>query len=155
MRDSMDRCPVPEIMWTTSWAWRRLRRRWQLLGGADGAVYPFGDAMSHGDARSVAHLDVPIVGMAVDPVTGGYWEVGADGCVFSYGAPFHGSAGNLPLDEPNVEMSVAAHGSGYHLVASDGGVFAYGAPFWGSKGGEHLNAPVVGLAVAGAMPSPA
>ena len=29
--------------------------------------------------------------MAIDPATGGYWLVGADGGIFAYGAPFYGA----------------------------------------------------------------
>ncbi len=38
-----------------------------------------------------ARLNAPVVGMAADTATGGYWLVGADGGVFSYGAPFLGA----------------------------------------------------------------
>jgi hypothetical protein len=31
------------------------------------------------------------MGIATDPQTGGYWEVAADGGVFSFGAPYLGS----------------------------------------------------------------
>ncbi|EQD44524.1 hypothetical protein B1B_13490, partial [mine drainage metagenome] len=36
-------------------------------------------------------LDQPVVGMAADAVTGGYWEVASDGGIFSFDAPFHGA----------------------------------------------------------------
>ena len=36
-------------------------------------------------------LAAPVTGMATDPAPGGYWLVGADGGVFSFGAPFYGS----------------------------------------------------------------
>ena len=39
------------------------------------------------------HLSGPIVGMATDTATGGYWEVAADGGVFTFHAPFYGSMG--------------------------------------------------------------
>jgi hypothetical protein len=35
-------------------------------------------------------LDQPVVGMAADEATGGYWLVAADGGVFAFGAPFDG-----------------------------------------------------------------
>jgi len=79
---------------------------------------------------------------------GGYWLVGSDGGVFSFGdAAFDGSAGNLRLVKPVVGMAATHDDGGYWLVASDGGVFTYGdAPFDGSMGGKRLNAPVVGIA---------
>ena len=85
--------------------------------------------------------------MAVDPVTGGYWLVAADGGIFAFDAPFLGSTGAITLNRPVVGMAVAADGSGYWFVASDGGVFAFGVPFHGSTGSFALNEPVVGMAV--------
>ena len=88
-----------------------------------------------------------VVAMATDPTTGGYWVVAADGGVFSFDAPFHGSAGSLPLARPVVGAASTPDGGGYWLVASDGGVFSYGdATFYGSLGGQHLNQPIVGMA---------
>ena len=43
--------------------------------------------------------------MAADPATGGYWEVAADGGIFSFDAPFYGSMGGKPLNQPVVGMS--------------------------------------------------
>ncbi|HEY1651058.1 MAG TPA: Ig-like domain-containing protein [Acidimicrobiales bacterium] len=79
---------------------------------------------------------------------GGYWEVGSDGGIFSYGnAAFYGSAGGTHLNEPIVGMAPTPDGQGYWEVASDGGIFSYGdAAFYGSTGGTHLNKPIVGMA---------
>ena len=116
------------------------------LAGANGKVYVLlGDGKFQGDASSLP-LNAPIVSMAVDPVTGGYWLVGKDGGVFSYGAPFFGSTGSLRLNQPVITMSSTGDGGGYWFTASDGGVFAYGdAQFWGSTGSIRLNQPVVGM----------
>jgi hypothetical protein len=43
--------------------------------------------------------------MAADPATGGYWLVASDGGIFSFGAPFEGSTGNLQLNRPIVGMT--------------------------------------------------
>ncbi len=92
-------------------------------------------------------LDAPIVAMALDAASSGYWLVASDGGVFSFGAAFHGSAGAEHLDAPIVGMAATPDGGGYWLVASDGGIFAYGdAVFHGSAGAEHLDAPIVGMA---------
>jgi hypothetical protein len=82
----------------------------------------------------------------------GYWEVGGDGGVFSFGsAQFYGSMGNKTINAPVVGMASLPTGKGYWLVAKDGGVFAFGsAPFYGSLGGKTLNAPITGMA---AMPT--
>ena len=36
-------------------------------------------------------LNAPVVGMATDDATGGYWLVAGDGGVFAFGAPFLGA----------------------------------------------------------------
>jgi hypothetical protein len=80
--------------------------------------------------------------------TPGYWLVGSDGGIFSFGGtPFYGSAGSLPLRQPIVGMAATADGGGYWLVAADGGVFTYGdAQFHGSTGSLTLNRAIVGMA---------
>jgi hypothetical protein len=114
-----------------------------------GAVYAFGDANYQGGANTLPQINAPIVGISVDSATGGYWEAGSDGGIYSFGAPFHGSAGGIRLNKPVVGISATADGSGYYLVATDGGVFSFNAPFLGSMGGSHLNAPMVGISTAG------
>ena len=61
-----------------------------LFVASDGGVFAFGDAPFDGSAGNLA-LSAPVVGMALDPATGGYWLVGADGGIFSYDAPFYGA----------------------------------------------------------------
>ncbi len=110
-----------------------------------GDVAAFGAATCYG-AMTGKHLNQPIVGMAVDRTTGGYWLVAKDGGVFTFNAPFYGSAGGSPLNQPVVGVAPTLNGTGYYLVASDGGVFTYGdATFAGSTGNIHLNKPVVGM----------
>ena len=108
---------------------------------------------SAGPARAVRPAAATItsthllVASSADPIGGGYWLAATDGGVFSFGAPFEGSAGDLPLRSPVVGIAPSADGRGYRLVAADGGVFAYGdASFLGSMGGSHLNQPIVGMA---------
>ena len=80
--------------------------------------------------------------------TSGYWLVGTDGGIFSYGqAKFLGSTGAMKLNQPIVGMAATPDGRGYWMVASDGGIFSYGtAGFFGSMGGKPLNQPIVGIA---------
>ena len=77
----------------------------------------------------------------------GYWQVAADGGVFTFGsAGFYGSTGSMRLNKPVVGMAVTPDRHGYWLVASDGGVFAFGdAGFYGSTGSMVLNKPIVGM----------
>ena len=111
-----------------------------------GDVAAFGAATCYG-AMTGQHLNQPIVGMAVDRSTGGYWLVAKDGGVFSFNAPFYGSTGGIRLNQPVVGVTPTLNGTGYYLVASDGGVFTYGdATFAGSTGGIRSTSPWWGWA---------
>ncbi len=92
------------------------------------------------------------------PSPHGYWLVGSDGGIFSFGeAQFYGSTGSLHLQRPVVGIVPTADRGGYWLDASDGGVFSYGdTQFYGSIPGlglhpagsgqpNSLNAPIVGM----------
>jgi hypothetical protein len=93
------------------------------------------------------------------PATHGYWLVGGDGGIFSFGsAEFYGSTGSMHLQRPVVGITPTTDGRGYWLVASDGGIFAFGdAGFAGSVPGigiapagtpgtaRKLDAPIVGM----------
>ena len=100
-----------------------------------GGVYAYAGARYYGCLEALpaaAQPGSPVVGIAVDPATGGYWQVAADGGVYSFGAPFHGSMGGHPLNAPVVGIAVDPATGGYWLVAADGGVFSFGAPYYGS-----------------------
>jgi hypothetical protein len=92
-------------------------------------------------------LAAPIVGGATNPAGVGYWMVGSDGGVFSFGdARFFGSTGAVRLNQPVVGMAATADGGGYWLVAADGGIFSFGdARFFGSTGNVRLNQPIVAI----------
>ena len=77
----------------------------------------------------------------------GYRMAAADGGVFSFCEPFHGSMGGVHLNRPIVGMASTPDRGGYWLVASDGGIFSFGdATFHGSMGAVPLNRPIVGMA---------
>ena len=78
----------------------------------------------------------------------GYWMLGGDGGVFSFGdARFFGSTGDRVLNAPAVAMASTPTGDGYWFVAADGGIFNFGdAEFFGSLGATKLNSPIVGMA---------
>ena len=84
------------------------------------------------------------------PPKPGYWQVAADGGIFTFGsAKFHGSTGSLRLNRPVVGMASTHDGKGYWLVASDGGIFAFGdAQFYGSTGGRSIYYPITAMAPA-------
>jgi hypothetical protein len=81
--------------------------------------------------------------MAAPASGGGYWLVASDGGIFSFGVPFLGSMGSVPLNKPIVAMAPDPSTNGYWLVAADGGVFSFDAPFLGSTGDLQLAEPIV------------
>jgi cell wall-associated NlpC family hydrolase len=106
-----------------------------------------GSAPALGSTASMA-LNQPIVGITPTQSADGYWEVAADGGIFTSGdAAFYGSTGSVRLNRPIVGMAPTPDGAGYWLVAADGGIFTFGdAAFYGSTGSVRLNQPIIGMA---------
>ena len=111
-----------------------------------GLVYPVAGASNFGGPVSLA-LAQPLVGAAGTPSGRGYWMVGGDGGIFTYGdAQYFGTTVGMHLNQPIVGMAATADGKGYWLVASDGGIFPFGdAGGYGSTGNIRLNQPIVGM----------
>src|SRR5438105_3352122 len=127
--------------------------------GHDGSVTSFGDAAFAGGMGG-ATLNAPVAAVVPVPDGGGertgtrseanahpqpgYWLVGADGGVFSFGdARFVGSMAGVALNAPVVSAAATPDGHGYWLVDARGGVFSLGsAGFKGSTGGLNLTAPI-------------
>jgi len=104
------------------------------LTALDGGVFNYGASEYEGSASQIPDLQAPVIDIDETPDRSGYWQVALDGGVFSWNAPFHGSAGGLPLNAPIFGIAARPQGDGYWLVGLDGGVFAFGnAPFKGSK----------------------
>ncbi|MHB1891127.1 MAG: serine hydrolase, partial [Acidimicrobiales bacterium] len=69
-----------------------------------------------------------------------YWLAGADGGVYAFDAPFHGSLPGLGVTPAAPVVGIAADpgtaagstAGGYWLAGVDGGVYAFDAPFHGS-----------------------
>ncbi len=132
-------------------------------GGADAADYTVTYASNSGDftvtggpSASTTTTSPPTPPPPAP--THGYWLVGSDGGIFTFGsASFYGSTGSLTLQRPVVGITPTRDRAGYWLVASDGGTFAFGdAGFYGSIPGlglhpagsglpHSLNAPIVGM----------
>ncbi len=123
---------------------------WEVDGQGD--IFTFGDAVYHGTpaqlnpsapaggSNSVLPLNSPIVGIVSTGDGQGYWEVGADGGIFTFGdATFQGSMGGVKLAAPVVGM--IAFGTNYEMVGADGGVFTFppGSPIF--HGSEHGSLP--------------
>ena len=144
-------CPgvFPDGQATYGIAGRSARDYWLFDQRGDVAAEGSGKCLgSLAGTAARMNLQAPIVGMAVNGDSTGYWLVAYDGGVFNFGnAALHGSLGGLLLNAPIVGMAANSDGSGYWLVGSDGGVFAFGnVPFLGSTGNMRLNAPIVGMA---------
>jgi hypothetical protein len=77
----------------------------------------------------------------------GYYVLGGDGGVFSYGsAAFHGSVPGLGVRARTILMAVTPDHGGYWVLGSDGGVFTFGdARFFGSVPGTGSRITAVDL----------
>jgi hypothetical protein len=105
------------------------------LVAADGGVFSFGDAPYLGNTYSLGltglggarPLAAPVVGMAAAPGGGGYWLVGADGGVFSFGdAPYLGSLPASGVSARAVALLPTADGQGYLIVTATGQAYPFG-----------------------------
>ena len=118
-----------------------------------GRATAFGAAAHYGDMVGIA-LDGPVIASVATPTGLGYYMLGSDGGIFTFGdAVFSGSVPQfVPLSQlaaPLVGIAPDPDGSGYWLVAADGGIFAFDADFVGSvpgvlAPGTQLAQPVVG-----------
>ena len=121
-----------------------------MIDESGNVIATAGPTTSNGSSSSFTDIYVPSAT--------GYWLVGSDGGIFSFGqAQFYGSTGSLHLQRPVVGIVPTADHGGYWLDASDGGVFSYGdTQFYGSIPGSgsippvracpnSLNAPIVGM----------
>ena len=77
----------------------------------------------------------------------GYYVLGTDGGVFSYGsAVFHGSVPGLGVRANAILMALTPDHAGYWVLGSDGGVFTFGdARFFGSVPGTGSQITAVDL----------
>jgi hypothetical protein len=136
-----------------------------VLSGTPGSgaagVYSISVTATNGvapDAHQSFDIEVASAPPPPPAPTHGYWLVGSDGGIFSFGsAGFHGSMGGITLQRPVVGIVPTADRGGYWLDASDGGVFSFGdTQFYGSIPGlglhpagsglsNSLNAPIVGM----------
>jgi SpoIID/LytB domain protein len=124
-----------------------LRAKTVVVRGSAGQVTVTGDQLRI--ALGLKSTWFTVVGSASGGVNG-YWVLGNDGGVFSFGkTQFYGSTGGQPLNQPVISMTATKSGNGYWLLARDGGLFSYGDAaqhFYQSMGGKRLNAPIVGMA---------
>jgi len=87
------------------------RRMGRATGKSPAMAGSLASAMRSSTVRwAASNLNQPIVGIAADRASGGYWEVASDGGVFSFGAPFFGSTGSIHLNRPVVAITASPDG---------------------------------------------
>jgi hypothetical protein len=101
-------------------------RRGSYVVHANGVVSRTGDAGAQPKPAGLASGATNVVGIAVDPVTGGYWVADANGAVYSANAPALGSLSHTPHSGTVVAIASTPAGVGYYLVTSTGEVFTFG-----------------------------
>ena len=106
------------------------------VAAADGQVFAFGDAVLQaatgaspptiGAGAGAPKPAAPTVAIAASPDGRGYWLLGRDGGVFSFGVPFHGSVAERQPYERAVSLEATPSGAGYYVAGGDGAIFAFG-----------------------------
>jgi hypothetical protein len=113
---------------------------------ADGGIFCFGHLPFDGSVPGAGVRTEGVVGMAPDLDTGGYWVASSDGGLFSFDAPFKGSAAGH-ITAPVTGIAATNDSLGYWLVSRDGNVYAYGdAPYAGRVVDVPSYDPIVGIA---------
>ncbi|MGH9065369.1 MAG: hypothetical protein ACRD0L_15635 [Acidimicrobiales bacterium] len=116
---------------------------------SDGYVRTFGSVPNAAGNAGDLHLAAPIVAAAFTPGGGGYWMLGADGGIFTYGdAGFHGSATSAHPRPPWVGIAPTPDGHGYWVAEADGSVVCFGD----ARSHGQLGSPPAGIGVGPAAP---
>jgi hypothetical protein len=122
---------------------------WML--GQGGEVYPFGDAVDHGDivANLVARAVAGVTAVDIEPTPdgNGYWILDSQGCVHDFGNAGH--SGNVNIAELELGervTSISAHptiGAGYWVFTNRGRAIPFSVPEHGGVHTMTLNGPVI------------
>lgn len=115
---------------------------------SDGTIFVTVDFMAPAPGATTASCTDSNPPNAPSPAAAaGYYVLGSDGGVFSYGkAPFRGSVPGLGIRATAVLMAVTPDQAGYWVLGNDGGVFTFGdARFFGSVPGTGSRAVGVDL----------
>jgi hypothetical protein len=119
-----------------------IRRSGYWMLGADGKIFPFGDARSHGDAPMAPAADVEPT-----PSGNGYWVVDSAGRIVAQGdAVNFGNADRtrLAAGETVTALSATPSGKGYWIFTSRGRALTLGdAVHYGDLSAVRLNGPVL------------
>jgi hypothetical protein len=135
-----------EVTTTSRWSWRRVTVLATIAFLVLGAMAATGGTASATAAAATtpsphrAHID--------EGPGAGYWEVAADGGLFSWGAAtFYGSTGGSTISAPIVGMAAMPDGGGYWEVGSNGAVYSFGdALYYGGTFLDPSAKPTVGMA---------
>jgi hypothetical protein len=96
-------------------------------------VYDFTDPVASGPGGEGPKY-ITDVSMSADGK--GYWLVGTDGGVFTFGTKFYGSRGGVTDTDSMVSIAADPRNHGYWLLSEDGGVFTEGdVDFFGAGAG--------------------
>ena len=96
---------------------RRSRGYWLI--GADGGVYPFGDARYEGGTGGKPRAD-PVVAAAATPDGAGYWLVDATGGVMAFGDARNYGSLPSPVTGHVVAIVATTDGEGYWIASQHG-----------------------------------
>src|SRR5215831_2844858 len=98
----------------------------------------------------IGTLKAPVVGVAVNPATGGYYLATRAGNAYAFNTPFYGSKAGHHLPAPIVGITADPATGGYWLATSAGNVYSFNAPFYGSEARKSLPGPITGIVADGA-----
>jgi Collagen triple helix repeat (20 copies) len=125
-----------------------------LVGTGVGLFFGAGGTTALGATSASALTGTALLSSKTEDPSGcGYWLVGQDGGVFSYGcAKYYGSVPGLGIHiDDAVGIISTPDGAGYWVVAADGAVYSFGdATYYGGANNLSLNGPIVGASVVGA-----
>jgi sugar lactone lactonase YvrE len=117
---------------------------WML--GAEGKIFPFGDAKSLGDPSAAMPAGTKATRLEPTPSAAGYWVLNETGGVYAYGdAPALGgiAATDLGPHEKATTLSSTPSGKGYWVFTTKGRVFPFGdAKSFGDLSNMNLNGAV-------------
>jgi hypothetical protein len=119
---------------------------------ADGGVFDFGDAVFEGSlpgekifpTSPIAGATAYPFGQGSNPNNAGYWLVGADGSIFTFGnAPSNLGEATGQIFGKVVALATTPTGEGYYMFLQSGPVAAFGDAVKGLGGATNSDAPVV------------
>lgn len=123
----------PPLMPTAKYPLTYYRWKYTWVTNPAEPFYDFTDPVQSGPGNEGPKY-ITDVAMSADGK--GYWLVGTDGGVFSFGVPFYGSRGAVTDTDSMVSIAADPLNRGYWTLSENGGVFTFGQVlFYGSGTG--------------------